>query len=133
VKFKVKKGTTVLTHKAGESFNVQLFSPVPTEIDVTFSKADVWFIPGYVGDDESLAFVKEDGAIAWYEYMIGNFYGFRLPKNKKNVDFIIIPKAEVELLHSKDDVKSHISDSDKAIRSIRRQGGKHWMPGQGLT
>jgi len=140
MKFKVKKGTTVLSHTEGEPFNVRTFSPLPTEINVTFDGGDVWFIPGVrsvapsgdlPGNDE-LGMVRRDTDQKWYEYMIGNFFGFKLPENKKNIDYIIVPKAEVEMVKSKEDVDSHVSDSDKTIRTIRKQTGDFWVPGGGI-
>jgi len=133
MKFKVKKGTTVLTHTAGEAFNVRTFSPSPTEIDVSFDKSDVWFIPGVRNPEkDELIHVRRDTDDKWYEYMVGNFFGFKLPQNKKNIDYIIVPKGEVEMIKSKEDVDSHMSESDKTLRNVRGQAGGYWLPGQGL-
>ena len=133
MKFRIKEGTTVLTHRQEADFNVRNFSPLPTDNDVSFDKDDVWFVPG-VDDRENahLNSVRLDSDSKWFEYMIGNFFGFKLPDNKKKIDYIIVPKAEVEMIKSKEDVDSHISESDKALRSVRRQGGGYWLPGQGL-
>ena len=133
MKFRIKKETTVLTHREGTSFNVRNFSPLPTDNDVSFDKEDVWFVPGVDSrEDAALASVCHDSAAGWFDYMIGNFFGFRLPENKKQIDYIIVPKAEVEMIKSKEDIDSHISESDKALRNVRRQGGGYWLPGQGI-
>ena len=148
MKYRVKKGTTVLTHTESGSFNMREFVPLETEIDVTFGIDDLWFKPGAAAAVAAARFVVMRGMNPkldaldslrrsvesdWFDYLMDNYYGFHLPNNKKEIDYIVVMKDRVEEVKSKDDVDSHISESDKALRKIRQQTGNHWMPGQGIS
>ena len=133
MKLNIKKGTVVLTHKQGACFDVRLFSPEPTDKDVFFDEDDVWFMPGDTSmGDEQLELVRDDTDSSWFDYMVNESFGFKLPENKMQIDYIVAPKGGVEIVKSKDDVSSHISESDKALRNIRRQTGNYSFPRQGL-
>jgi len=132
MKYKVKKGTTVITHTKGASFDVRKFMPLDTEVDVTFGENDVWFSPDKISMNEDFSSTEKDTPSEWFDFMLYNFYGFKLPENKKMIDYIIVEQHNVEMVKEKKDVDSHISDSDKTLKKIQRQSGGFWGPGQGL-
>ena len=103
-----------------------------TEKVVEFDLEDIWFAPERStlreihrsALDEPNDFRKR---IDNTYYMI-NYYGFHLPKNKYNVEQIVVPKSLVEVIEDPLE-NSHISEQKKLERKVKMTRGNYTFTG----
>jgi len=120
----------VLRHKIGNPLDLSTgFEKVETERNVTFDDDDVWFGPSkpyqLSEDKNNLLCINgrrlDSGAL---EYLEQRHYGFKLPDNKANVDYIIVDKFAVT-------VKEATDSNKEKNKILKRQHEKknYYFPG----
>ncbi len=137
MKFRIEAGTNVICRRNDSDWRIRTFHSMDTDVVVTFSPSDLWFVPSSMVNDGILkpmgsgteallaANFQEGEDKKWYRYTIQNFFGFNLPKNKKNIDQIIVNRKSVQIIDAE---VSQINRDTKTIRRLNKDG-KHFFPG----
>ena len=132
MKFRIEKDTKVIAHHEGASWHIKTgFVPLTTDVRVTFDMGDLWFAPLDLNLNGSGTEVLLAGNITdqdWYKHVIRNFYGFNLPKNARDVECIIVERADVQLIHPEGEARqseehSHVREEKKLLRRMNQQSG----------
>lgn len=117
--YKISKGTEILIHRADARFDLKKdWYWHITEKNISYTDDDVWFAPVYTfatrmepkvlsidNDEDTFTFVKN------------NMYGFILPKNSRNIDFILVPISSIKIQSSK--IKIAVTGSDVELSSTQ--------------
>ncbi|KKM54857.1 hypothetical protein LCGC14_1553110 [marine sediment metagenome] len=138
MKFKIEKDTKVLTHLQGATYHIKTgFTSITTDVRVTFDMGDLWFAPldlNFKGSGSQTLFAGNilRGDLDWYKHVIRNFYGFNLPKNTRNIDCIIVERANVYVIQPEDpatDTYSHIREEKRMLQRMKQPQGGYLLPG----
>lgn len=124
MKFRIEKGVNVYCRNTQGEWNIEGWSNMLTEKAVEFDVEDIWFAPKHsplektyhnaVGEPKD--FRKRSINTAYY---MVHHYGFHLPKNKYNVEQIVIQRELVTVIEDPKE-KSHISEKRRLQRKVRQ-------------
>ena len=104
-----------------------------TERVVEYGIEDIWFAPAKspIGMKTNRAAVGEPDDFRKRvnnTYYMMNYYGFHLPKNKHNIEQIVVPRSQVEVIDEPAE-KSHISEQKKLERKVKMNRGNYTFTG----
>ncbi len=138
MKFRIEKGVSVHCRQVRGLWNIAHWSNSLTERVVEYDLEDIWFAPV----DSPIASMKfHRSAIGEPSdfrkridntYFMVNYYGFHLPKNNRNVEQIVVPRSEVQVIDDPAE-KSHISEQKKLERKVKMARGNYTFTGHIYT
>ena len=132
MKFRVEKGISVYCRNVHGKWSIGKWSSMLTEKAVEFDLEDIWFAP----ERSTLREVHRRAPNEPHDfrmhidntYYMTNYYGFHLPKNKYNVEQIVVPKSQVEVIEDPSE-GSHISEQKKLERKVKMTRGNYTFTG----
>ncbi len=120
MKFRVEKGISVYCRNQRGGWSISRWSNMVTEKPTEFDLDDIWFAPrgSELKDVHNYAPNEPDDFTKRVNnaYYMSNYYGFHLPKNKYDVEQIVVPKDLVEII----EIDTHISESRRLARKVRQ-------------
>lgn len=132
IEFSISKYTKVYRHQKGDPFNIHRnFSIQATDRDVTFSLDDVWFLPPDIAEwlKQSPDQINRDTPEGWPKEL-ERAIGFKLPDNKLNVDYIVVPFGLVQWRRVPETTTDKPDSAEKVMRKIHGQSKDFYFPGK---
>jgi hypothetical protein len=133
MKFRIEKGVSVYCRKARGAWSIGRWSNMVTEKTVEFDVSDMWFAPKQSSLQEihRKALNEPDDFRKRINngYYMHNYYGFHLPKNKYNVEQIVVPEPLVTIISDPKET-SHVSEQKKLERKVHKSRSEYIFPGK---
>lgn len=114
MKYRVHATDRCYAHVTGSQWDSQRWPYITMTRDAVYDDNDVCLWPGG-------KWHKDDSWRGPAPDAFPQHYGFRLPPNSKNIDFIIVHQADVELINR--------GAAAETVRRLHEQNGSYSFPG----